>query len=158
MRLGVLCSGGDAPGMNACVRAVARSAAALGCEVVGIRHGYQGLLDSDFFVNERGEALMTPRSVSHIIQHGGTILRSRRCEGFRTDEGLKRAADNLRKQNVDGVIVIDLPIEEGDVFYPALMEYGVDPILWRLPRPRRSGSRCSQRRRAGSSTTSPSRV
>jgi 6-phosphofructokinase 1 len=92
--------------MNACVRAVVRSAAALGCEVVGIRHGYRGVLDSDFFVNEGGGTLMTPRSVSHIIQHGGTFLRSSRCEAFRTDEGLKRAADNLRKQKINGLVVI----------------------------------------------------
>lgn len=106
MRLGVLCSGGDAPGMNACVRAIVRSASGLGCEVVGILHGYQGLLDSDFVVNERGETLMTPRSVSHIVQHGGTILRSRRCDAFRTDEGLNRAADNLRKHKINGLIVV----------------------------------------------------
>lgn len=103
MKLGVLCSGGDAPGMNACVRAVVRSAAILECEVVGIRHGYQGLLDGDFL---DGGALMTPRSVSHIIQRGGTFLRSHRCDAFRTEEGLKKAANQLCEQKIDGLVVI----------------------------------------------------
>ena len=106
MRLAVLCSGGDAPGMNACVRAVVRSADAHDCEVVGIRFGYQGLLDEDFFVSANGDSLMTPRSVAHIMQYGGTILRSRRCEDFRTDEGLQKAADNLRRHSIEGLIVI----------------------------------------------------
>ena len=106
MKLGVLCSGGDAPGMNACVRAVVRSATILGCQVVGIRYGYQGLLDEEFFVSESGDALMTPRSVAHVMQYGGTLLRSCRCEEFATDEGLTRAANNLRKHDIEGVIVI----------------------------------------------------
>jgi 6-phosphofructokinase 1 len=73
---------------------------------VGIRYGYQGLLDEDFFVNENGDTLMTPRSVAHVMQYGGTLLRSRRCEEFATDEGLTRAANNLRKHNVEGLVVI----------------------------------------------------
>jgi 6-phosphofructokinase 1 len=92
--------------MNACLRAVVHSSAILKWEVVGICHGYQGLLDSDVFVNEHGERFITPLSVSHIIQYGGTILRSRRCEGFRADEGLEKAADNLREQRIKALVVI----------------------------------------------------
>lgn len=106
MRIGVLCSGGDAPGMNACLRAVVRSATSFGSEVVGIRHGYHGLIEEDLLLSQDGNCCMSPRSVSHIIQHGGTILRSRRSEEFRQKAGQQQAAQVLRKNNVDGLVVI----------------------------------------------------
>ena len=95
MRIGVFCSGGDAPGMNACLRAVVRSAIASGHEVVGIRRGYQGLLDEDFYVNASGEALMRLRSVSNLSKRGGTILLSSRSEEFRTEAGQQKAVELL---------------------------------------------------------------
>jgi len=106
MRIGVFCSGGDAPGMNACVRAVVRSALSSGNEVVGIRRGYQGILDEDFFLNTKGEPHMTLRSVSNLSKRGGTFLHSSRSKEFRTVEGQKRAAANLTKHGIDAVIPI----------------------------------------------------
>ncbi len=106
MKFGVFCSGGDAPGMNACVRAVVRSAISQGHEVVGIRRGYQGLLEEDFFVDRNGEALMTLRSVSDINKHGGTILQSSRSDEFRTEAGQKRAAGILERHGIEALIPI----------------------------------------------------
>ncbi|MHC4401961.1 MAG: ATP-dependent 6-phosphofructokinase [Planctomycetota bacterium] len=106
MRIGVFCSGGDAPGMNACVRAVVRSALAAGHEVVGIRRGYQGVLDEDFFVARDGRPLMTLRSVSGISKLGGTILGSSRSEEFRTEAGVKKAAGILEKHGIEGLIPV----------------------------------------------------
>ena len=98
-RIGVLTSGGDAPGMNAAIRAVTRTAIYHQLEVTGIRHGYQGLINGNFKV-------LKAFSVSDIIQKGGTILKTARCEAFRTPEGRKIAYDNLVKQGIDGVVVI----------------------------------------------------
>ncbi len=98
-RIGVLTSGGDAPGMNAAIRAVARSGPAYGIEVVGIRRGYAGLLDGDFV--ELG-----PRSVANIIHRGGTILGTARCEQMKTPAGLRKAADHLEKSELGGLVVI----------------------------------------------------
>lgn len=106
MRIGLFCSGGDAPGMNACVRAVVRSAVGAGHEVVGILRGYQGLLDEDFFVDADGQRHMSLRSVSGIAQQGGTILYSSRSDEFRTDAGQKRAAGILEKHQIDALISI----------------------------------------------------
>jgi 6-phosphofructokinase 1 len=106
MRIGVFCSGGDAPGMNACVRAVVRSGLAAGHEVVGIRRGYQGLLDEDFFVSSEGRPLMTLRSVSGITKLGGTILQSSRSAEFRDEAGQKKAAEILRKHRIDALVPI----------------------------------------------------
>ena len=106
MRIGVFCSGGDAPGMNACVRSVVRSALASGHEVVGIRRGYQGLLDEDFFVNADGQPRMTLRSVSDLSKLGGTILRSSRSDEFRTVAGQKKAAGRLLKHGIEALIPI----------------------------------------------------
>ena len=106
MRIGVFCSGGDAPGMNPCVRAVVRSTLAAGHESVGILRGYQGLLDEDFFINRDGRPLMTLRSVSGISKLGGTILQSSRSEEFRTEAGQKKAAANLRKHGIDALVPI----------------------------------------------------
>ncbi len=106
MRIGVFCSGGDAPGMNPCLRAVVRSAVAAGHEVVGIRRGYQGLLDEDFYVNAAGEPVMGLRSVSNIAKLGGTILHSSRSEEFRTEAGRLKAVDVLGKHKIDALIPI----------------------------------------------------
>ncbi len=106
MRIGVFCSGGDAPGMNPCLRAIVRSAIAHGHEVVGIRRGYQGLLDEDFYVNRDGQPLMRLRSVSNLSKLGGTILRSSRSEEFRTEAGLKKAVDVLEKHRIEALIPI----------------------------------------------------
>ena len=112
MRIGVLCSGGDAPGMNACVRAVVRSATARGHEVIGIRHGYRGMIDEDFYP-ARGEStatapgnVMSPRTVSDWLRYGGTFLRTSRCPEFRTEEGMRRAAEILSKHKIEGVVII----------------------------------------------------
>jgi len=106
MRIGVLCSGGDAPGMNACVRAVVRRAISTGNEVVGIRRGYQGLLDEDFFVDVCGEPRMTLRSVSGWSRLGGALLRSSRCDDFRSEAGLEKAARILAHHEIDALIPI----------------------------------------------------
>ena len=106
MRIGVFCSGGDAPGMNACLRAVVRSAISAGHEVVGIRRGYQGLLDEEFYLDPKGEALMGLRSVSDLSKLGGTILHTSRSEEFRTEAGLKKAAEILQNHGIDALIPI----------------------------------------------------
>jgi len=98
-RIGVLTSGGDAPGMNVAIRAVVRSGLAAGLEVVGVRRGYQGLVEGDFVP-------MPASSVSGIVHHGGTILMSARSEEFKTVEGRQKAVDNLKAQQIDGLVVI----------------------------------------------------
>ena len=98
-RIGVLTSGGDAPGMNAAIRAVVRSACAKEVEALGINHGYSGLLESDF-------TRLDSRAVGNILQRGGTILHTSRCPEFRTREGRAKAAQNLREAGVDGLITI----------------------------------------------------
>ncbi len=106
MRIGVFCSGGDAPGMNACVRAVVRRAISSGHEVVGIQRGYQGLLDEDFYLNADREPRMRLRTVSGWSRQGGARLRSSRCPAFRTEEGLAKAAGILDKHGIDALIPI----------------------------------------------------
>jgi 6-phosphofructokinase 1 len=106
MRIGVFCSGGDAPGMNACLRAVVRSAISAGNEVVGIRRGYQGLLDEEFYVGPEGQAQMGLRSVSDLSKLGGTILHTSRSEEFRTEAGLKKAAEILQKHRIGALVPI----------------------------------------------------
>lgn len=98
-KVGIFTSGGDAPGMNACIRAAVRTALHAGKAVTGIYHGYQGMIDSDFVE-------MTSRSVSNIIQLGGTILKTARCADFRTEAGRQRAYDNLQTAGVDALIAI----------------------------------------------------
>ncbi|MGJ1387263.1 6-phosphofructokinase [Sphingobacterium spiritivorum] len=97
--IGVFTSGGDAPGMNACIRAVVRTAVYEGKKVTGIYHGYQGMLDGTFVE-------MNSRSVSNIIQKGGTILKTARCIEFRTPEGRAKAYENLKAQGIDGLVAI----------------------------------------------------
>ena len=98
-RIGVLTSGGDAPGMNAAIRAVIRTALYNGLEVIGIRHGYDGMINGYF-------KLMKTFHVSDIIQRGGTILKTARSEDFRTAEGRKQAYGRLKDRGIDGVVVI----------------------------------------------------
>jgi len=97
--IGVLTSGGDAPGMNAAIRAVVRTALANGLKVKGIRRGYSGLLDEDIFD-------MDAKSVSDIIQRGGTMLFTARCPEFMTKEGQDKGAYICQKHGIDGIIVI----------------------------------------------------
>ena len=97
--IGVLTSGGDAPGMNAAIRAVVRSASASGLKVKGIRRGYTGLLEEDIVD-------MNARSVADIIQRGGTILYTARCPEFMTANGQDKGADICRKHGIDGLVVI----------------------------------------------------
>ena len=98
-RLGVLTSGGDAPGMNAAVRAVVRTALANGIECVGIRRGWQGLINGDF-------VMLTSDSVGHILSRGGTILYTARSEDFMTEEGRQKAVNTCKMLGLDGVIAI----------------------------------------------------
>ncbi|MBO5123223.1 MAG: 6-phosphofructokinase [Oscillospiraceae bacterium] len=98
-RIGVLTSGGDAPGMNAAIRSVVRSALARGIEVIGIRRGWQGLITGDFMQ-------MDSSSVSRIINRGGTILYTARSEEFRTEEGQKKAAATCKLLGLDGIVAI----------------------------------------------------
>lgn len=98
-KLAVLTSGGDAPGMNAAIRAVVRKAIYHGIDVMGVRRGYAGLLTNDLIPMDLG-------SVADIIHRGGTVLRTARCEEFKTREGQATALDNLRAAGVEGLIVI----------------------------------------------------
>lgn len=98
-KIAVLTSGGDAPGMNAAIRAVVRGAIVNKLEVMGVNQGYEGLIINDLFE-------MDSQSVSNIIQQGGTVLKSARCLDFNKPEGRKIAYENLRKNNVDALVVI----------------------------------------------------
>ena len=108
-RIAVLTSGGDCSGMNAAVRAVVRSGLAEGVEVVGIQKGFQGLIDRQY-------EIMKTRSVSNVLQRGGTILQSARCKAMMTQEGQQLAVENLRGLGVNGLIVIggDGSLKGGD--------------------------------------------
>ena len=98
-RIGVLTSGGDAPGMNAAVRAVVRTAIANGIECVGIRRGWQGLINSDF-------VLLSRESVGHILSRGGTILYTARSEEFMHESGRLKAVATCKMLGLDGVVAI----------------------------------------------------
>lgn len=97
--IAVLTSGGDAPGMNACIRAVVRGAISKNYKVFGIYNGYEGMINGDFFE-------MNTRSVGNIIQRGGTMLKTSRSKLFSTDEGMEIAFKQLQKHKIDAVIVI----------------------------------------------------
>ncbi len=117
--IAVLTSGGDAPGMNAAIRAVVRKAIVNGVNVKGIKKGYQGLLNEEIFDMDR-------HSVSDIIQRGGTILGTARCKEFTTEEGQIKGAEICRKHGIDGVVVIG-----GDGSYrgaQALSKQGINTI------------------------------
>lgn len=118
-RIGLLTSGGDAPGMNAAIRAVVRSGIYFGMEVFGIERGYAGLIDDNIVPMEM-------RSVSNIVQFGGTKLRTARCLEMMTLEGQKKALDTLEKHGIEGLVVIG-----GDGSFrgaKVLSEYGVPTI------------------------------
>src|SRR5512141_1586178 len=100
-RIGILTSGGDAQGMNAAVRSVVRTALDRGAEVYAIYEGYQGLVDDGDYIRK-----MDWDSVGGILQLGGTIIGSARCDAFRTREGRRTGAKNLIKAGIDGLIVI----------------------------------------------------
>ena len=98
-RIGVLTSGGDAPGMNAAIRSVVRACTYMGIECVGIRRGYNGLINGDFMVLKNG-------NVAHIINRGGTMLYTARSDEFRTLEGQKKAAATCKLLGLDGIVSI----------------------------------------------------
>lgn len=98
-RVAVLTSGGDAPGMNACIRAIFRAGTAFGVEIFGVRNGFAGLIAGDYFRFER-------RDIANIIHLGGTILGTSRSEEFKTIEGRKKAADQIRATGIEGLIII----------------------------------------------------
>ena len=98
-RIGVLTSGGDAPGMNAAIRSITRSALSKGIEVMGIYCGYRGLLENDM-------KLLGARDVSNIINHGGTMLYSDRCDKFKTQQGVEEAVENCKKNGIDGIVTL----------------------------------------------------
>jgi len=98
-RIGVLTSGGDSPGMNAVVRAVARTAMYYGIECVGIRRGYQGLINSDF-------VMLTADMVRHILGRGGTILYTARCDEFLTEKGREKAVGTCKMLGLDGIVAV----------------------------------------------------
>jgi len=98
-RIGILTSGGDAPGMNACIRAAVRTAMSQGVEIIGIKKGYTGLINNDMLPLTRNE-------VSNVIHTGGSVLESSRCPEFETPEGRKQAIENLSKKEIEGLILI----------------------------------------------------
>ena len=123
MRIGVLCSGGDAPGMNPCLRSIIRTACVCSAEVYGIRRGYEGILDEDFCPGDNGAPVvgtrsvsgsstfdgsfvMGMRSVSGLSKIGGTILHSSRSARFQTPEGLQQAAEVLKRHRIEALITI----------------------------------------------------
>ena len=99
-RIGILTSGGDAPGMNAAIRAAARAALDKGVEVYGIIEGYQGLIDGNM------KLFTSPRDLCNIINKSGTFLYSARCDAFKTEEGMAKAIETCKKNNIDGIIAI----------------------------------------------------
>ncbi len=98
-KIGLFTSGGDAPGMNAAIRAVVRTAKYYNIEVVGIRRGYEGMINGELFP-------MDGKSVANIIQRGGTILKTARSEQFKTTEGRRLAYDQLVKHGIQGLVAI----------------------------------------------------
>lgn len=98
-KIGLITSGGDSPGMNACIRAVVRTARAENIDVIGFYRGYEGLIDNDYIQ-------LTKSKVSNIIHRGGTILKTARSARFMTDEGMKAAVSTLQNHELDGFIVI----------------------------------------------------
>lgn len=118
-QIGVLTSGGDSPGMNAAIRAVAREAMYNKCKVIGIQRGYKGLLNEEF-------KEMKSIDVAGIIHQGGTILGTARCPEFKEEEVQQKAADICRKHGIDGIVVIG-----GDGSYrgaQALSRHGINTI------------------------------
>lgn len=98
-KIGIITSGGDSPGMNACLRAAVRTALSENIQVIGFFHGYEGLIDNDYIE-------LTSDKVANIIHRGGTILKTARSKRFMTDEGMKQAVQTLNAHLLDGFIVI----------------------------------------------------
>jgi len=119
-KVAIMTSGGDAPGMNACLRAAVRGAVYHGVEIYGIYRGYDGMIEGDI-------VKMNSHSVSNIIQKGGTILKSARSEEFKTKEGRKKAYDELQKLGIEGLITIggDGTFTGAKIFYE---EYGIPTV------------------------------
>ncbi|MGM0582054.1 MAG: 6-phosphofructokinase [Bacteroidota bacterium] len=119
-KVAIMTSGGDAPGMNACVRAAVRGAIYHGIEIYGIYRGYDGMIEGDI-------VKMNSHSVSNIIQKGGTILKSARSEEFKTKEGRKKAYNELQKLDIEGLITIggDGTFTGAKIFYD---EYGIPTV------------------------------
>lgn len=118
-RIGVLTSGGDAPGMNAAIRSVVRTCAVNGIQTIGIKRGYNGLITNDFVE-------LNARSVNGLTNKGGTMLYTARCKEFTTEEGVRRAAENCRYMGIDGIVCIG-----GDGTFrgaKALSEAGVNTV------------------------------
>ena len=113
-KIGVLTSGGDSPGMNAAIRAVVRTGIYHGLEVYGIMRGYQGLIEDDIIK-------MESRSVANIIQRGGTILKTARCQEFFDYKGRKRSFENLKRRDIDGLIIIG-----GDGSFRGAVEFSTE--------------------------------
>lgn len=119
-KVAVFTSGGDAPGMNACIRAVVRGAIYHDLEIYGIRYGYDGLIKGDIFK-------MSSHTVSNIVQKGGTILKSARSIQFKTPEGRKKAFEQLQKFGIEGLIAVggDGTFTGASIFYD---EYGIPTV------------------------------
>jgi len=119
-KIAVFTSGGDSPGMNACVRAVVRTAIFKGLEVYGIYRGYEGMIEGDI-------RRMQSYSVSNIVQRGGTFLKSARSQEFRTPEGRKKAYENLKKFGIEGIVAIggDGTFTGSKIFFE---EYGIPTV------------------------------
>jgi len=98
-KIAVLTSGGDAPGMNACIRAVVRTSVYRKIDTIGIQHGYKGLIEGDM-------RPLGPRSVAHVLEHGGTFLESSRCAEMHTVAGRRKAIESLKKNGIEGLVVI----------------------------------------------------
>ena len=117
-KIAIFTSGGDSPGMNACIRAVVRTGIYHQLNVVGIMHGYEGMIDDEFMP-------LDARSVGNIIQRGGTILKTARSKRFMTQEGMKQAYDNLIKEGIEGVVAIG-----GDGTFTGAAEFSA---LYKIP-------------------------
>ena len=98
-KIAVFTSGGDSPGMNACIRAVVRASIHYNIGIAGILRGYKGMINNDFIP-------LNSKSVSYILNKGGTILGSARSNEFRTSEGRKKAHENLKKNGIEGIVAI----------------------------------------------------
>jgi 6-phosphofructokinase 1 len=109
--IAVFTSGGDSPGMNACIRAVVRTSVQKDIKVYGILHGYEGMINGEFID-------LDSRSVGNIIHRGGTILKSSRSKRFMTEEGRKEAYNQLKERNIDGVVAIG-----GDGTFKGALEF-----------------------------------
>jgi 6-phosphofructokinase 1 len=119
-KIAVFTSGGDAPGMNACIRAVVRAAVYYGIEVYGIKRGYNGMIKGDI-------VKLDSKAVSNTVQRGGTVLKSARSEEFRTPEGRKKAHENLISFGIEGLVAIggNGTFTGADIFYN---EYGMPTV------------------------------